>query len=87
MRAETSAEMCSRVDILDLYLTKLGKTSPPLTIFEHSLYVLQVANYLISQNSTAIHPQLIRAGALCHDVGKIAGDIKSGKCVHMRRLF
>ncbi len=71
------------MDVFENYLTCLGKTHPPLTIFEHSLHVLQVSNYLIEQNSATIHhPQLIRAGALCHDVGKIAGDFKSGKWVH-----
>src|SRR3990172_6470914 len=71
------------MDVFQSYLTCLAKTNPPLTIFEHSLHVLQVANYLIRQNSAVIHhPQLVRAGALCHDVGKIAGDFKSGKWVH-----
>jgi hypothetical protein len=54
-----------------------------LSIFEHSLYVLQVANYLIERNASAVqNPRLVRAGALCHDAGKIAGDLKSGKWIH-----
>jgi hypothetical protein len=35
------------MDVFEKYLTFPGKTDPPLSIFEHSLYVLQVANYLI----------------------------------------
>lgn len=71
------------MDVFESYVTCLGKTNPPLTIFEHSLHVLQAANYLIGQNSTSVQrPELVRAGALCHDVGKIAGDFKSGKWVH-----
>ena len=71
------------MDVFESYLTCLGKTDPPITIFEHSLHVLQVANYLIGQNVGVVrHPQLIRAGALCHDVGKIAGDFRSGKWIH-----
>jgi HD domain len=71
------------MDIFEKYLTCPGKTGPPLTIFEHSLHVLQVANYLIQSNRAAVqHPELVRAAALCHDVGKIAGDFRSGKWVH-----
>ena len=71
------------MNAFDKYLTFPGKTDPPLSIFEHSLYVLQVANYLIEQNGAAVqNPRLVRAGALCHDAGKIAGDLKGGRWVH-----
>jgi len=71
------------VDVFEKYLTFPGKSDTPLSIFEHSLYVLQVANYLIEQNAGVVqNPRLVRAGALCHDVGKIAADFKSGKWIH-----
>lgn len=71
------------MDVFEKYLTFPGKTQPPLSIFEHSLYVLQVVNYLIEQNAAVVqNPRLVRAGALCHDAGKIAGDLKSGKWIH-----
>jgi len=73
------------MDVFEKYLTFPGKTDPPLSIFEHSLYVLQVVNYLIEQNAAVVqNPRLVRAGALCHDAGKIAGDLnlKAGKWIH-----
>lgn len=71
------------MDVFERYLTCPGKTHPRISLFEHSLHVLQVANFLIRENSANIqHPQLIRAGALCHDVGKLAADFRSGKWIH-----
>ncbi len=72
-----------KTDIYEAYLSTPAKTESPLTLFEHSSDVLQVLDFLIAQNSTVVqHHDLIRAGALVHDVGKIAGDISGGRWVH-----
>jgi len=71
------------MNIYDLYLASEAKTQPHLTIFEHSSDVLQVANYLLERNSgTVQHPDLVRVGALAHDVGKIERDFRSGQWIH-----
>lgn len=65
------------------YLTALAKTDPAITLFEHSSDVLQVANYLIEQNVNAIlRSELVRAGALTHDVGKIKNDRRRDQWIH-----
>ena len=71
------------MDIYEAYLSLPAKTEPPLSLFEHSSDVLQVLDYLIAQNSTAVqHPDLIRAAALVHDVGKMARDLSGGRWIH-----
>jgi hypothetical protein len=71
------------MNIYDLYLTSEAKTQPHLTIFEHSNDVLQVANYLLEQNRGKVqYPDLVRAGALTHDVGKIERDLRDGRWIH-----
>jgi HD domain len=71
------------MDIYEAYLNSPAKTEPPLTLFEHSSDVLQVLDYFISQNSTTVQRHdLIRAAALVHDVGKLAGDLSGGRWVH-----
>ena len=68
------------MDIFQQFVTLPGKTEPRLTIFEHSSDVFHVALYLLSHNQASVrHPHLIKAGALLHDVGKIAQDVQVGK--------
>ncbi|RMD59142.1 HD domain-containing protein [Candidatus Parcubacteria bacterium] len=68
------------MDIFQEFLTLPGKTEPRITIFEHSSDVFQVAKYLLAKNEPSVHnPDLVLAGALLHDVGKIDQDIKTGK--------
>ena len=60
------------MDVFEQYLSLPGKTDPKLTIFEHSSDVYHVALYLLKANSEEVrNPELIKAGALFHDVGKI----------------
>jgi hypothetical protein len=71
------------MDVYEAYLTSLAKTEPPITLFEHSSDVLQILDYLISQNSAVVaNRDLIRAAALLHDVGKIAAHFSGGKWIH-----
>ena len=63
------------MDIFEQYFSLPGKTDPELTIFEHSSDVYHVACYLLKANSEGVrNPELIKAGALFHDVGKIEQD-------------
>lgn len=71
------------MDIYEAYLTAPGKTEPPLTLFEHSSDVLQVLDYFIEKNQNVVQQNdLIRAAALVHDVGKLAGDFSGGRWLH-----
>ena len=69
-----------KMDIFQEFLTLPGKTEPRITIFEHSSDVFQIARYLISKNEHSVrNPDLVLAGALLHDVGKIDQDVKTGR--------
>lgn len=68
-------------EVLVKYLTLPGKTEPPLTIFEHSNDVLQVMLYLLRENVVE-QPDLLKLGALLHDVGKIEQDFDGKRWVH-----
>jgi hypothetical protein len=68
-------------EVLVKYLTLPGKTEPPLTIFEHSNDVLQVMLYLLRENVVE-QPDLLKLGALLHDVGKIEQDFDGERWVH-----
>lgn len=62
----------------------MGKTKPRLTIFEHSNDVLQIVEYLIKLNSELVDNEadLVRVGALIHDIGKIKQDISKKHWKH-----
>ena len=71
------------MDIFEQFLTLKGKTEPELTIFEHSSDVYHIALYLLEANSAVVqNPDLVRAGALLHDVGKIEQDLRPKQWVH-----
>lgn len=76
--------MTHELSTYEKYLTYMGKTKPRLSIFEHSNDVFQVAEYLIAKNATVVgtHADLVRIGALTHDVGKIEQDIQGGRWIH-----
>jgi len=64
------------MDVFERFLTLPGKTEPQLTIFEHCSDVFHVALYLLNENKANVrYPDLVKAGALLHDVGKIEQDI------------
>ena len=68
------------MDIFQDFIVLPGKTEPELTIFEHSSDVFQVVLYLLAANETGVrNPDLVKAGALVHDVGKIEQDVRVGK--------
>lgn len=71
------------MDVFEKYLTLPGKTEPKLTIFEHSSDVYHIALYLLEANKERItNQQLVKAGAIFHDVGKIEQDIQTNQWVH-----
>lgn len=71
------------MDVFEKYLTLPGKTEPKLTIFEHSSDVYHIALYLLEANQERItNQQLVKAGAIFHDVGKIEQNIQSNQWVH-----
>lgn len=71
------------MNIFEQYLTLRGKTAPELTIFEHSSDVYHIALYLLEANKEVVqNPDLVKAGALLHDVGKIEQDIRQKQWVH-----
>ncbi|MBE2222827.1 MAG: WYL domain-containing protein, partial [Anaerolineae bacterium] len=71
------------MDIFEQYLTLKGKTNPELTIFEHSSDVYHIALYLLEANKEIVQNRdLVKAGALLHDVGKIEQDIRQKQWVH-----
>lgn len=76
----TAIESEEPMDVIQEFLILPGKTEPPLTIFEHSSDVFQIALYLLAKNKTVVrNPHLVKAGALLHDVGKIEQDVRHGK--------
>ena len=71
------------MDVFEQYLSLPGKTDPKLTIFEHSSDVYHVALYLLKANIEKVRdPELVKAGALFHDVGKIEQDIQRHQWIH-----
>ncbi|MBO8127657.1 MAG: hypothetical protein H0Z39_00440 [Peptococcaceae bacterium] len=76
--------MTHELTTYDKYITYTGKTQPRLSIFEHSNDVFQVAEYLITKNMEMVGDQadIVRVGALTHDVGKIEQDVRGDQWVH-----
>lgn len=71
------------MDVFEQFITLPGKTDPPLTVFEHSSDVYHIALYLLEANKDVVrNPDLVKAGALLHDVGKIEQDIRKKQWVH-----
>ena len=71
------------MDVFEQYVSLPGKTDPELTIFEHSSDVYHVALYLLKANIEAVrNPELVKTGALFHDVGKIEQDIQQHQWIH-----
>ena len=71
------------MDVFEQFVSLPGKTEPRLTIFEHNSDVYHVALYLLKANGKEVqNPELVKAGALFHDVGKIEQDIQRSQWIH-----
>lgn len=76
-------EGTSIMDVFEQFITLPGKTDPQLTVFEHSSDVYHIALYLLEANQDVVrNPDLVKAGALLHDVGKIEQDLRQKQWVH-----